>query len=77
MWFVLVQTILVLQLCACIQASQEKQVIFFDNSSLLVRFRCLGVDQLGLPIRENYLLVLSMHRHAQRWPRIAVKGILL
>ena len=32
---------------------------FFDNSSLLLRFRFLGCDQICLSIHEKYLLVLS------------------
>ena len=45
---------------------------FFDNSSLLVRFRCLGVRS-NLPLYTKTICWCPLQ--PQRWPRIAVKGI--
>ena len=45
---------------------------FFDNSSLLVRFRCLGVRS-NLPLYMKTICWCPLP--PQRWPRIAVKGI--
>ena len=44
----------------------------FDNSSLLIRFRCLGVRS-KLPLYTKTICWCSLP--PQRWPRIAVKGI--
>ena len=48
----------------------------FDNSSLLVRFRCLRVRS-NLPLYVRSTCLCSRSQSPQRWPRIAVKGISL